>query len=102
MLYKLLQFFQQDLSLLNVFRYITFRTILATLTSMCICLFLGGWVIRVLREKQVGEIIREEGPSSHFSKKGTPTMGGCLILPAVLISILLWADPVNLYVWLAW
>lgn len=100
MLYKLLQFFQQDLSLLNVFRYITFRTILATLTSMCICLFLGGWVIRVLREKQVGEIIREEGPSSHFSKKGTPTMGGCLILPAVLISILLWADPVNLYVWI--
>ena len=100
MLFKLMQFFQQDLSLLNVFRYITFRTILATLTSMSLCLFLGGWVIRKLREKQIGEKIREYGPESHHSKKGTPTMGGCLIVPAVLLSTLLWADPGNIYVWI--
>lgn len=100
MLFKLMQFFQQDLSLLNVFRYITFRTILATLTSMSLCLFLGGWAIRKLREKQIGEKIREYGPESHYSKKGTPTMGGCLIVPAVLLSTLLWADPGNIYVWI--
>ncbi|HDR16910.1 MAG TPA: phospho-N-acetylmuramoyl-pentapeptide-transferase [Desulfobacteraceae bacterium] len=100
MLFKLLQFFQQDLSLLNVFRYLTFRTILATLTSLCLCLLLGGWAIRKLRDKQIGERIRDDGPASHLSKKGTPTMGGCLILPAVLVSVFLWADPTNIYVWL--
>jgi phospho-N-acetylmuramoyl-pentapeptide-transferase len=100
MLFKLLQFFQQDLSLLNVFRYLTFRTILASLTALCLCLLLGGRAIRILREKQIGERIRDDGPASHLSKKGTPTMGGCLILPAVLLSIFLWADPDNIYVWL--
>ncbi len=100
MLYKLLQFFQQDLSVLNVFRYITFRTILGSLTSMSLCLFMGGWAIRKLREKQVGEKIRDDGPATHVSKKGTPTMGGCLILPAILISALLWTDPANIYVWI--
>ncbi len=100
MLFKLLQFFQQDLSVLNVFRYLTFRTILAALSSLSLCLLLGGWVIRILHEKQVGEKIREDGPASHVSKKGTPTMGGCLILPVVLASLFLWAEPNNIYVWL--
>ena len=99
MLYKLLYYFHTDLSLLNVFRYITFRTILSTLTGLVICFVLGGWVIRRLRALQVGQHIRDDGPPNHLSKEGTPTMGGCLILPAVIIASLSWADPLNIYVW---
>lgn len=100
MLFKLIYSLHTYFSALNVFRYITFRTILATLTSLLICFIFGGWVISKLRELQVSQYIREEGPPNHKSKEGTPTMGGCLILPAILVAALLWADPLNIYVWL--
>lgn len=100
MLYKLIYFFQTEISWLNVFRYITFRTILAALFSMVLVLFIGERVIQRLRVMQVGQHIREDGPPNHKGKAGTPTMGGCLILPVVLITVLLWAELRNLYVWL--
>ncbi|HKK70876.1 MAG TPA: phospho-N-acetylmuramoyl-pentapeptide-transferase [Candidatus Krumholzibacteria bacterium] len=76
----------------NVFRYITFRSAYATLTALLICFFFGNWTIRMLREKQIGESIREEGPEHHRSKAGTPTMGGLLIVAAIVIPVLLWGD----------
>jgi len=100
MLYKLIYLFHTDLSWLNVFRYITFRTILSSLTALVVCFLFGGWVIRKLRAMQVGQQIREDGPPKHQSKAGTPTMGGCLILPTIALATLLWADPINIYVWL--
>jgi phospho-N-acetylmuramoyl-pentapeptide-transferase len=100
MLYKLIYIFHSDLSWLNVFRYITFRTILATLTALMVSFLFGKWVIRKLRQMQVGQFVRDDGPPNHKSKAGTPTMGGCLILPTILISTLAWADPANVYVWL--
>ena len=100
MLYKLIYFFHTDLSWLNVFRYITFRTILATLSSLVLIFIFGSWVIQKLRTMQVGQIIREDGPPNHKDKAGTPTMGGCLILPIIMASTLLWADMGNIYVWL--
>jgi phospho-N-acetylmuramoyl-pentapeptide-transferase len=99
MLYKLIYFFQTDLSWLNVFRYITFRTILSMLTALLISFLLGAWTIRKLRAMQVKQYIREDGPPNHKTKEGTPTMGGCLILPAVIVSTIFWADPGNIYVW---
>ena len=86
---------------LNVFRYITVRTALASLTALLLALVLGPWVIRRLREMQIGQFIREEGPKSHQAKAGTPTMGGVLIVAATLIPTLLWADLTNVYVLLA-
>ena len=100
MLYKLIYLFHMDLSWLNVFRYITFRTILATLSSLVLIFIFGNWVIQRLREMQVGQVIREDGPPNHKDKAGTPTMGGCLILPVIMASTLMWADPKNIYVWL--
>lgn len=100
MLYKLIYFFHTELSWLNVFRYITFRTILSSLTALVICFVFGRWVIRKLRALQVGQQIREDGPPDHKSKAGTPTMGGCLILPTVVLATLLWADPANIFIWL--
>jgi phospho-N-acetylmuramoyl-pentapeptide-transferase len=100
MLYKLIYFFHTDISWLNVFRYITFRTILATLFALVILFVSGDWVIRKLRKMQVGQHIREDGPANHLGKAGTPTMGGCLILPVVIVTTLLWGDLSNLYVWL--
>lgn len=100
MLYKLIYFFHTDFSWLNVFRYITFRTIVSALTALLICLFFGGWGIRILRSMQVGQVIRDDGPPNHKSKKGTPTMGGCLILPAILLPTFFWADPGNIFVWI--
>ena len=76
MLYKLIYFFHTELSWLNVFRYITFRTILSSLTALVICFVFGGWVIRKLKAMQVGQQIRDDGPPDHQSKAGTPTMGG--------------------------
>jgi phospho-N-acetylmuramoyl-pentapeptide-transferase len=101
MLFKLIYFFHIDLSWLNVFRYITFRTILSSLTALMICFLLGGWTIRKLGNMQIGQQIRDDGPPNHQIKAGTPTMGGCLILPAVLLSTLFWADLSNVYIWIA-
>ncbi len=85
----------------RVFGYITFRTAYASLTALGICLILGPWLIRKLRESQIGQIVREEGPKSHQAKEGTPTMGGLLINISILIPTLLWADLSNVYVWIA-
>jgi phospho-N-acetylmuramoyl-pentapeptide-transferase len=92
---------QRDFHALNVFRYITVRTALASLTALSLTLVLGPWVIRQLRELQIGQFIREEGPKSHHAKAGTPTMGGVLIVSSTVIPTLLWGDLENVYVWLA-
>jgi len=84
---------------LNVFRYITFRAALAILTALVIGIALGPALIRTLRKNQIGQAIREEGPASHQAKAGTPTMGGILILAAVLIPIVLWGDLSEPWVW---
>ena len=86
---------------LNVFRYITVRTAVASLTALLISLLLGPWVIERLREMQVKQYIRKEGPKGHHKKAGTPTMGGVLIVAAIIIPTLLWADLRNPYVNLA-
>ena len=99
MLFKLFMELVGDLSFFNVFRYITVRSALAGTTSFIICLVMGPWLIRKLRAMRVGQSIREEGPSSHQTKAGTPTMGGVLIITAVLIATLLWANPENPFVW---
>ncbi|HPR63797.1 MAG TPA: phospho-N-acetylmuramoyl-pentapeptide-transferase [Thermoanaerobaculia bacterium] len=76
----------------NVFQYITFRMAMAALTSMVIIFVLGPWFIRTLKSLQFGQVIRNEGPDSHFRKAGTPTMGGLLIMVSAIVSILVWAD----------
>ena len=86
---------------LNVIQYVTFRTGLATISSLLISLILGKWAIRKLEELKVGQEIREELSEEHQAKKGTPTMGGVLIIGAVIISSLLWARLDSLYLWLA-
>ena len=100
-LYHVLYSFHTQLSVLNVTRYITFRTAAASVTALAISLALGPWMIRRLRAAQVGQIIRTEGPVGHQPKAGTPTMGGLLILTAALTPTLLWADLTNTYVWIA-
>ena len=101
MLYHLLYPFHTQLSALNVTRYITFRTAAATLSALAISLLFGPWLIRKLREFQIGQVIRPKDRRSHRPKAGTPTMGGLLILTAALVPTLLWADLTNAYVWIA-
>ena len=84
----------------RIFRYLTFRTAFATGTAMLIMLFLGPWVIDKLREFQIGQYVRDDGPKSHLKKSGTPTMGGILIAIAILLPTLLWSDPANPFVWI--
>jgi phospho-N-acetylmuramoyl-pentapeptide-transferase len=100
MLYHLLYPLHNYFSVFNVFRYITFRTIYASLTAFFICFLLGPWVIRKLGAMQVGQFIRDDGPKSHYEKAGTPTMGGLLIVGAVAFSTLLWSDLTNSFVWI--
>jgi len=90
-----------QLSLFNVVRYITVRTAAAAITALVLSLILGPWLIRKLREFQIGQIIRTDGPESHRAKSGTPTMGGLLILTATLVPTLFWANLRNPYVWIA-
>lgn len=99
MLFKLISLFQIDYSWLNVFRYITFRTIISALTSLALFFLFGNWAINMLRESQVKQHIREDGPPNHLSKKGTPTMGGCIIVLVIMASLLLWMRIDNFYVW---
>jgi len=101
MLYHLLLSYYPEISILNVTRYITFRTAAASMTALAISLILGPWLIRRLRAFQIGQVIRQEGPQSHRAKAGTPTMGGLLILSAALVPTLLWADLTNVYIWIA-
>jgi phospho-N-acetylmuramoyl-pentapeptide-transferase len=101
MMYELLYPLSHEvswLSWLNVLRYTPFRAIMATITAMMISFFVAPWFIQKLRGKQISQIIREEGPESHFAKKGTPTMGGALILLSVLVPTVLWADVHNVFV----
>lgn len=83
---------------LNVLRYVPFRVIMATITAMLLCFLLAPWFIRELQKKQIGQVVRKEGPESHYKKAGTPTMGGALILLAVLVPTILWADVKNVFV----
>lgn len=100
MLLWLTHFLQQYYEGFRVFQYLTFRSILAALTALSIALLLGPWVIHKLSHYQIGQVIRRDGPQSHFSKAGTPTMGGALILIAITISMLLWGNLANPYIWL--
>jgi len=99
MLYHLLYPLHTSLSVFNVFRYITFRTIYASLTAFLICFILGPWVIRKMSYLQIGQYIQEDGPPTHHKKAGTPTMGGTLILFSIVVSTLLWTNLTNYYVW---
>ncbi len=101
MLYHLLFPLHQTYTVFNVFRYVTFRTAGAILTALLISLFLGPVLIRKLREQQIGQSIRDDGPESHLKKAGTPTMGGLLILASIFLSTLLWANLTNRFVWMA-
>jgi phospho-N-acetylmuramoyl-pentapeptide-transferase len=85
----------------RVFRYLTFRTAFASLTALLIALFIGPWVIQKLRQFQIGQFVRDDGPKSHKKKTGTPTMGGVLIIIAILLPTVLWSDPANPFVWIA-
>src|SRR5579871_2103492 len=85
----------------RVFRYTTFRTGFASLTALFLCIALGPWLINRLRQFQIGQYIREEGPQSHQKKAGTPTMGGVLIIISIVIPTLLWADLRYPYIWIA-
>jgi phospho-N-acetylmuramoyl-pentapeptide-transferase len=85
----------------RVFRYNTFRTAFASLTALFLCVVLGPWLIARLKQFQIGQHIREEGPKSHQKKAGTPTMGGVLILISIIVPTVLWADLSNPYVWIA-
>jgi phospho-N-acetylmuramoyl-pentapeptide-transferase len=84
---------------LNVLRYLPFRTIAATITAMLLSFVLAPWFIRELQKKQIGQVVRADGPETHKIKSGTPTMGGALILLSVLLPTILWCDPRNVFVW---
>lgn len=99
MLYLLLYPLHTDWPFFNVFKYITFRTIYSVLTALVICFILGPPLIRALSRYQIGQPVRTDGPERHYGKKGTPTMGGVLILFAILVASLLWADLTSTYVW---
>ena len=99
MLYYLLYPLHTDFTFFNVFRYITFRTIYATVTALLLTLILGPLVIAMLRKINFGQYIREDGPATHRTKEGTPTAGGVLLLFAIFTSTLLWADIANHYIW---
>lgn len=99
MLLLLSEYLQQYVNGFAVFQYLTFRGILGILTALGISLLLGPWMIRRLNILQIGQSVRDDGPATHLSKSGTPTMGGTLILAAIFISALLWSDLSNRYVW---
>lgn len=99
MLLLLAEFLQQYIKAFGVFQYLTFRGILGVLTALAMSLMLGPWMIRRLNILQIGQAVRDDGPASHLSKTGTPTMGGTLILASIFASTLLWSDLGNRYVW---
>jgi len=99
-LYHLLYPLHELFSFLNVFRYITFRTICSILTALLISFVIGPWLIKKLRAFQIQQVVREDVPSRHMAKNGTPTMGGGLILAAILIPTLFWSDLANPYTWI--
>lgn len=101
MLYQLLFPLHPEFSIFHVLRYITFRTFGASITAIVLCMIIGPGYIRWLQRKQIGQEVRSDGPQSHLSKKGTPTMGGGIMLFAITVSTLLWGDLTNLNIWVA-
>ncbi len=99
MLLALAQWLAQDVRVFNVFGYITLRAVLAAMTAMAISLIAGPMVIRKLTAYKIGQMVRDDGPKTHLTKAGTPTMGGALVLLAILITTLLWADLTNRFIW---
>jgi phospho-N-acetylmuramoyl-pentapeptide-transferase len=102
MIYELLYPLRHDASWLrwlNVLRYVPFRVIAATISAMLLSFFVSPWFIRALQRKQIGQVVRDDGPETHKIKSGTPTMGGALILLSVLVPTILWCDPRNVFVW---
>ena len=99
MLLYLFDYLAREFSVLNVFRYLTFRGICGVLTALMVCFLLGPMMIRKLSHYQIGQTVRQDGPPTHFDKIGTPTMGGALILVSVIATTLLWADLANRFVW---
>src|SRR5699024_3028352 len=100
MLYALLSHLADYWSPLRVFQYITMRGIMAALTALVFSIGLGPSFIRMLQKQQIGQFVRTDGPESHLSKQGTPTMGGILIIAGILFSTLLWADLTNIDIWI--
>src|SRR5687768_12420880 len=100
MLYELAQWLTIDIRAFNVFTYITLRVVLAALTALAISFIVGPAMIRKLTAYKIGQSVRDDGPQTHLVKKGTPTMGGALILVSVAITTILWADLENRYVWI--
>src|SRR5512141_1774479 len=99
MLLELAQWLSKDVRLFNVFSYLTLRAVLACLTALAVSLVLGPYMIRKLTWYKIGQAVRDDGPRSHLPKAGTPTMGGALILIAIVVTTLLWADLENRFVW---
>ena len=100
MLYHFFYPLAANVKLFNIFKYLTFRTIYAMITALLVCFVIGPWIIRKLESLQARQVIRTDGPESHLQKQGTPTMGGVMILAAIVIPTLLWADLTNHYVWI--
>lgn len=100
MIYHLMQWLQDAVGPFRVFTFVNFRIALAIFSALLISMTLGPWMVRKLRELQIGQNIREEGPQSHQKKAGTPTMGGLLILAAIIVPTLLWANLLNPYTWI--
>jgi phospho-N-acetylmuramoyl-pentapeptide-transferase len=101
MLYHIFYPLAANIKLFNIFKYLTFRTIYAMITALIVCFILGPWIIRKLESLQARQVIRTDGPESHLQKQGTPTMGGVIILAAIVFPTLLWADLTNQYIWIA-
>src|SRR5512133_1693162 len=99
MLYHLFYPLASSVKLFNVFKYLTFRTIYAMITALIVSFLIGPWVIRKLESLQARQVIRTDGPEAHLKQQGAPTMGGVLILAAIIVPTLLWADLSNLYIW---
>jgi phospho-N-acetylmuramoyl-pentapeptide-transferase len=100
MLYWLASVLSDYITELSVFQYLTLRGIFGVLTALLIALWVGPHMIRKLSHYQIGQSVRDDGPKSHLSKAGTPTMGGALIIVAVAVATLLWSDLGNRYVWI--
>ena len=99
MLLELTEYLSEFISGFGVFQYLTFRTMVSVLTALAMSLLIGPYVIDRLTHHQIGQTVRDDGPESHFSKAGTPTMGGALILIVILLTTLMWGDLGNRYVW---
>jgi len=99
MLLMLTQWLGQDIRTFNVFGYITLRAVLATLTALVISFVVGPATIRKLTTYKIGQSVRDDGPQTHLVKSGTPTMGGALILVCITITMILWGDLTNRFVW---